>query len=73
MSTLIFENGLVDKVEEQIIAHLRQYGEDESLLLDMSSIDFIRVEAMVYLTSFIATAENRRILRQKLNTTKMKQ
>ena len=54
MQTLVFENGLVDNIENQIISYLQQYGEDEPLLLDMNSISFIRVEAMVYLTSFIA-------------------
>jgi hypothetical protein len=61
MQTLVFEKGLVDRIEEQIIAHLKQYGENESLLLDMSSIDFIRVEAMVYLTSFIASRKSKNL------------
>jgi hypothetical protein len=61
MSTLVFENGLVDKIEEQIILHLQEYGEDDGLLLDMSSIGFIRVEAMVYLISFIANRKLRNL------------
>lgn len=61
MRTLIFENGLVDKVEEQIISHLQKFSADEPLLLDMSFIGFIRVEAMVYLLSFIASRKSKNL------------
>lgn len=46
--------GLVDKVEGKIILQLKERDKSQSLLLDMTSIQFIRVEALVYLISFIS-------------------
>ncbi len=45
--------GLVDKVEGKIIDCLPQSEPVNSLLLDMSFVEFIRVEALMYLVSFI--------------------
>ncbi len=53
--------GLVNEVEEKIITHLKTFGSDEAITLDMSSIGFIRVEALVYLTSFIAKRKSKNL------------
>jgi hypothetical protein len=55
MLTIEFEPlGLVDRVEHQIIANLKAIEEEQCLVLDMTSINFIRLETLVYLVAFIA-------------------
>ena len=61
MILLKFEKGLVDSIEDKITSYLEQYNEEEALLLDMSNIPFIRVEALIYLTSFIAKRKSKNL------------
>lgn len=62
MQTLdLGSSGLVNRVEEKILNHLKEFGYDNTILLDMSSIDFIGVETLVYLTSFIAKRKSKNL------------
>ncbi len=73
--------GLVDELEARIIDKFRAGNPEPPLLLDFSSIQFIRVESLVYLVSFIARRHKQNIetkikyysnttIRQFLNTSR---
>ncbi len=55
-------NGTVDKIESIIIKHSKEFGSESPLILDMSRIDFITVETLVFLTSFISKRKSANLI-----------
>lgn len=53
MQVVNFDSGLADRIEQSIIKDTASVNSREPLLLDLTGIQFIHIDALVYLISFI--------------------